>query len=233
MLVDSGLPCDTFNIVCCARLTRATAVSRIQAALAFFSSTGHPFSWWHGPSATPGQLGPLLAAAGLRSAETEHAMAATLAAQPDPPPRPSGLTVERVRTAAGLRGFASLCAANWTPPDLQVERYYGLAAPWLLREDSPQWLYLGTLDDRPVATAEVTVGGGVAGLYNIATHPALRRRGIGSAMTHEALKAARAAGHETAILQSAPSAAGMYARLGFVTFGRITEYKPSLPTSAV
>lgn len=227
VLVDSGLPCDTFNFVCRARLTPATAAARVHDALAFFARSGHPFSWWLSPGSTPDDLPCLLQKAGLEPAETEQAMALDLDALPEPPSRPPGFEVRRVRTATDLQAFAALSAANWSPPDPHVVWFYELAAPALLRPDAPQWLYLGLLNDRPVATAELALGGGVVGLYNIATAFASRGQGIGTAMTYEPLQAARGAGHHTAILQAAPDGIRIYARLGFIVTGTITEFKPA------
>jgi ribosomal protein S18 acetylase RimI-like enzyme len=105
-----------------------------------------------------------------------------------------------------------------------VLRFYELAAPVLLRDDAALWLYVGYLDDIPVATADLAIGGGVVGLYSICTLEAYRRRGFGSALTLQPLLDARAQGYRTAILQSA--ADSLYARAGFEPFGEITEYKP-------
>src|SRR5688572_14705595 len=45
-LVDSGLPDDTFNIICRARLDEADANLRIAAAIRTFRHAARPFSWW-------------------------------------------------------------------------------------------------------------------------------------------------------------------------------------------
>ena len=60
VVVDSGLPCDTFNLVCRARLNPATALPRIRAAIDSFTRTGRPFSWWHGPADQPPDLATYL-----------------------------------------------------------------------------------------------------------------------------------------------------------------------------
>ncbi|WP_437612309.1 GNAT family N-acetyltransferase [Sorangium sp. So ce834] len=226
VLVDSGLPCDTFNFVLRARLDAATAAARAAQAIDHFRRAGRPFSWWVGPADEPENLGDLLRAAGLEAAESEVAMAADLRALPADPAPPRGLEIARVRTPAQLRDFARLLAANWTPPDPHVVRFYEMAAPALLSDDAALWLYVGYLDDTPVATSELTVGGGVAGLYNISTLPSHRRRGIGRALTLRPLFDARAAGLRLAILQASADGLGLYAQVGFVATGRITEYKP-------
>ncbi len=228
VLIDSGLPCDTFNVVCRARLEPGTAHARIRAAVDYFARVGRPFSWWLSPGNQPANLDALLLAAGLHRAETELAMAADLHTLRLGELSPGGLQIRRVHTAAQLQDFAQITAANWTPPDADVLRFYELAAPALLANDAAIWLYVGYLEEVPVAAAELTVGGGVVGLYNIATLAAYRRRGFGTALTLQPLLHARAYGYRTAILQ-AQGADGVrvYARVGFEPFGQITEYKPA------
>jgi GNAT superfamily N-acetyltransferase len=224
VLVDSGLPCDTFNFVCRARLAEGNARERIRAAIRYFVDVGRPFSWWLNPGDEPAELGNMLLEAGLQRAETEMAMAAALDKLPLGELSPNGLHIKRVRTTAQLYDFATVVAANWTPPDPEVLRFYEQAALALLDNDPALWLYVGYLDDMAVATAELTVGGGVVGLYSVCTLESYRRRGFGSALTLRPLLDARTHGFHTAILQSA--ADSLYARIGFEPFGEITEYKP-------
>lgn len=225
-VVDSGLACDTFNLVCRARLSRAAAPHRIQETLGHFGERGHPFSWWLGPGSEPEDLPTLLEDAGLRAAEGELAMGMALTDLPSGVAGPAGLVVRRVETAADLAAFAALSAANWTPPDLNVVAFYRETAPHFLAPGCRQWLYLGYYADEPVATAELTLGGDVAGLYNIGTRPDVRGRRIGSVMTWTPLRDAARQGVTHAILQASEMGQNLYARLGFRAFGTITEYQP-------
>jgi ribosomal protein S18 acetylase RimI-like enzyme len=229
VLVDSGLHCDTFNVVCHARLSKNDALDRVCGALNWFAALGRPFSWWVGPADQPPDLGEMLLAAGLERAETELAMAIELEAIRERDLRPHGLQIHRVVTPAQLDDFARISAANWTPPDPHVLRFYEMAQPVLLTRESPLWLYVGYLDGLPVATAELTLGGGVAGLYNISTLEAFRRRGFGTALALQPLLDARAQDYSTAILQAAADGVSVYRRVGFEPFGEITEYKPPSP----
>lgn len=226
VLTDSGLPCDTFNLVCRARLTEGEAQAGIRAALAFYRAARRPFTWWVGPADQPANLGDLLISAGFAPAETEIAMAADLASLPAAPV-PVGLEIRRARSATELHDFACVVAANWDPPDPEVLRFYALTAPALLEPDAPLGFYVGYLAGEPVASAELTLGGGVAGLYSICTLEAYRRQGIGTAMALQPLLDARASGVATAVLQAAVAGVGIYTRVGFAGFGGITEYKPS------
>lgn len=226
VLADSGLPCDTFNFVCRARLERAAAPRVAAGAVAYFAERRRPFSWWVGPADQPADLGAILEDLGLQRAETELAMALPLDQLPKAVPAVHGLEVRRVGAPGELEAFARLSAANWTPPDPHVIAFYRQTVPVLLNPESPQWLYLGYLDGEPVATAEATVGRGTAGLYNISTRPPWRGRGIGSLMTWRPLHDARARGCDLGVLQAAPEGVGIYRRLGFTAFGDITEFKP-------
>jgi GNAT superfamily N-acetyltransferase len=219
VLTDAGLPSDTFNIICRARLAADQAPQQIRNAIRFFQQSGRPFSWWVGPADRPANLGQLLLDAGLQRADGELAMAANLAALPTSDSAPADLEIRRVRSIAELQDFAQVIAG---PAE---RRFYELAAPALLAADSPQWLYVGYMGDRPVATAELTASGGIAGLYNISTIESHRRRGIGTALTLRPLLDARDAGFRTGFLQAAAAGVGMYTRIGFQRFGDITEYK--------
>jgi ribosomal protein S18 acetylase RimI-like enzyme len=226
-LIDSGLPCDSFNFVCRARLTPASLRERIVWAARHFATARRPYSWWVGPADRPRDLGRALLDAGFRASESELAMAADLDALQPADLAPDGLHIERVATQRQLRDFAAINAANWSPPDAAVLRFYELAAPLLLAPGCPMWLYLGSVDGQPVSTAELTVGGGVAGLYNIATLEAHRRKGYGSALTLRPLLDARAQGYRTAVLQASADGQGVYARIGFRAVGEYTEYAPT------
>jgi ribosomal protein S18 acetylase RimI-like enzyme len=225
-LVDSELPCDTFNFVLRARLPPERTSARVREAIGHFRSVGRPFSWWVGPADRPANLGGILEAEGLGRSESEVAMTANLGELRDAPANPGGLKIRRARTEGELRDFARVNAANWSPPDPHVLRYFEEAAPLLLGPGSPLSFYVGYLGGEAVAAAELTEGGGVAGLYNVSTLESHRRRGFGAAMTLAPLLDARARGLGIAVLQASADGAGVYARLGFRPFGSIVEFKP-------
>jgi ribosomal protein S18 acetylase RimI-like enzyme len=226
VLVDAGVPSDTFNVVCGARLDPAAAAARIAAAIAHFRARGVPFTWWIDPGSRPPDLGTRLVAHGLVDAEDELGMALDLGRLPTAVAPPAGFTVRRVTSVAELAAFARVLAANWDPPDQAVIDFYARAAAVALAPDFPARFYIGYLEGEPVATSECFVGDGVAGLYAVVTLPRARRRGIGTALTVAPLLEARAAGVRTATLQASASGRGIYARLGFEPCGQFREYKP-------
>ena len=226
---ECGMDCDTFNAVCRARLSPGSADRRIGDAVAWFGT--RPFSWWVGPGDTPSDLGRRLVNAGLSASETERAMAVSLPGLRTAAAPSGNFEIRRARTASELSDFALVNAANWSPPDQNVVRFYERAAAILLGEGSPIRLYVGYAEGVAVASAELTVAGGVAGLYGISTLEAHRRRGYGTAMTLRPLLDARDEGIETAILQASAAGAPVYERIGFREFGGITEYKPETKAS--
>jgi GNAT superfamily N-acetyltransferase len=165
--------------------------------------------WWLGPSTRPPDAGRLLAEAGVPEVEAMPLMDVNLDALPA---QPAGVEVIEVRTPEQLAGWASAHAVA-NGQDAETERLWLTVMSELgigsLRH------FIAVLDDAPVASASTLTGGGTIGLYNVGTVPAVRGRGIGTAITLAALAAARRDGHRTAMLGAEPPAVPLYRRLGF------------------
>ena len=232
VIVDSGLPCDTFNVICRARMSEETFRDRIRDVIGYFARVNRPFTWWVTPGDKPSELSQHLVAEGLHYAGGESAMAADLTKLRMVDTSPKGLRVIRAQTASQIRDFAAVMAANWSPPDQEVLRFYDMAKASLLSHDSPLWLYVGYLGEMPVACSEVTISGGVVGLYNVCTLESHRRHGFGLAMTLKPLLDARERGWLTAILQASDRGAGIYKQIGFEPFGQVLEYQPASENSS-
>lgn len=214
VITDSGLECDTFNVVCRARHPR------IDEALAHCV---RPFSWWVAPGDLPADLGTLLEERGLMNDESELAMFLPL----DRLTASVSMRVERVRTREQLRAFAEINAANWSLPDENVLAFYRRASDAALRDDCPLRFYVGYVDHEPVASSELTLTGTTAGIYNVSTLRAYRRRGLGTAMTVWPLLEARREGATLGILQASEAGVSIYRRIGFEEYGEIREWRRS------
>jgi ribosomal protein S18 acetylase RimI-like enzyme len=75
--------------------------------------------------------------------------------------------------------------------------------------------FVGYLDGRPVATSALVASHRTAGVYNVATDPAFRGRGIGEAMTWHAVLRGAERGCGMASLQASEMGQPVYERMGF------------------
>lgn len=85
---------------------------------------------------------------------------------------------------------------------------------------------LAAVDDAGVvrATSGCDAFGEHARVFFVNTEPGWRRRGIGRAMSVEALRVAASSGARRAFLHATDDGASVYRRLGFETAGRLTRY---------
>jgi ribosomal protein S18 acetylase RimI-like enzyme len=85
--------------------------------------------------------------------------------------------------------------------------------------------YVGYIDGEPVSTAATVLGGGVIGVYNVATLHAYRRAGYGEAvMRHAVEQTRRRHGLSRTILQSTPQGFELYQRMGYRNVTRVAVF---------
>lgn len=148
-----------------------------------------------------------------------------------PPPAPAGVTIRRVRpeefdmarilaiahVAFGTGGTAIGSAG---PTERDARAAADPIVPSRMRDrirDGLTVLYVAEDDEGPIASGAHQPVDGVTEIVGVATLPAARRRGLGSAMTSALLEDARAGGMGTIFLSAAgDDVARIYERLGFV-----------------
>jgi GNAT superfamily N-acetyltransferase len=215
----SGLPIAFFNGAFCRRpVAPSDANAVVRAAIDFFGARAVPWLLWT-RSDTDVALSAACARAGLREVGGPPAM--VLPAIPrEAPALPDRVEVARA-SVADLGLVRQILADGFGMP-IEVTRTF-VSAPLFDTEGTA--VVVGRLDGTPMTTALVHVSGPTAGIYNVATLPDGRGRGLGAAATWAAVMAGRDMGAEHAILQSSSSGYPVYSRMGFVDVGRYEQWE--------
>ncbi|MEM7050626.1 MAG: GNAT family N-acetyltransferase [Acidobacteriota bacterium] len=212
------VPFPLFNNISRARLPEGREDQILDRILARSSA---PLMWWIGPTTRPLDLADRLRARGLEQGDDLPGMALDLADLPSVPEVPD-LEVRRVENDADLAAWSDVGAVGFGFPDFATAPFLDLFCA--IGTEPPWHHFVARADGRPVATASLLEGAGVAGLYNVATIPEARNRGIAAEISRRALAVAADLGYRTAILQSTLMAVGVYRRLGFREVCKLTLF---------
>lgn len=200
-----------FNGVLISRPPTAGADQVVRDTVAYFRSHGvSAFTWWLAPSLEPGAWSQHLLPHGFQYDDNTPGMAINLAALPS---LGQQSTIQVVEDRETLDTWARILVRGFEMPEEMAGVF--LAIMESVGKGVPIRHYLGLVDGEPVATSSLFLGSGVAGIYNVATLPAARGKGVGSAMTLIPLHEARDLGYNAGILQSSRMGYGLYRRLGF------------------
>jgi GNAT superfamily N-acetyltransferase len=218
-----GLPVAFTNNVHRTRLRSDTVEDRVAATASLLRERGVPALWWVGPLDAPAELPEVLQRNGFRASEDMPWMAAALSAVPDRS-LPGAVEAHRVDSPDRFEQFVDAMMRGFGDDPNVAAAMRSLHAAVGSTEDAAWQPFVATEQGEPVGSSGLQLGGGVAGVYNVATPPEHRGRGIGSAMTTLAMRWARDHGYDTAILGSSPKAIPLYERLGFRPVCRIGVY---------
>ena len=182
-----------------------------------------PIAWLVSSSTRPASLGTCLERNGWIR-EDAPGMALDLRSLDEPLSLPSQLTITRVSNEEQLNIWLRVMTVGSEIPEEGLNLLLDVVAKRGMAEDSTIHYYLGILDGRPVATSLLYFGGGVAGIYNVATLPEVRRQGIGRALTVAPLLHAHTLGYRIGVLQASPMGLNLYRRLGFREYCTFQAY---------
>lgn len=209
-----------FNGVFVSRPPAAGAEETVLDTVAYFRTRGvGAFTWWLAPSLDPGAWSRYLLSHGFQYDDNTPGMAIDLA---DLPPLGQQPTIQVVEDRETLDTWARTLVRSFEMPEkmagafLAIMKSVGMG--WPIRH------YLGLVDGEPVGTSSLFLGAGVAGIYNVATLPAARGEGVGSAMTLIPLYEARDFGYRAGVLQSSRMGYGVYRRLGFQKLCQVDHF---------
>ena len=213
-----------FNSILCARLDPESMVAAIETAIARGRSRNVPIAWWIGPTTSPTDLGQHLASHGFARIGDMAGMAVDLRAVKPIPSSPPDVTITEVQDTESLKTWCHVSAVGFGMPDSANSVWLDTFTSIGLGPAVPFRHYLGWWEGEPVAASSLLLGAGVAGIYNVATLPSARRRGIGTAVTFAPLRKAQAMGYRVSVLQSSQMAYSVYRRLGFQEYCKIDLY---------
>jgi ribosomal protein S18 acetylase RimI-like enzyme len=214
------VPLGDFNRIMVRTVTADPSEAEIDALLAELDGVPE-VSCWLPPGGGQQALESRFASRGFRGGDGPGVPAmwtetADLAASPLPP----GVTIERVVTPEASDLMTRVAVDGFGAPRLYEPPMADLFRPIATRPVSPVRLFLARLDGRAVATALGAVSGETVGIYNVATLPEARGRGIGGAVTLAAILDARDRGVRLAVLESSGMGLPVYQRLGFTVAAR-------------
>jgi GNAT superfamily N-acetyltransferase len=224
VLLSSGVPIALFNP---AFITGAPSdpVAVVERCFDHYEPLGVPFALYFRDEVAPG-----LADACLARGLVEHWRPPLMVLDPIPPSTgPAGASLEIRRVdATNVGDYTETLSAGFGMPHELAERMLGRS---LLKVKGFTG-FLGVIGDEPVGTSGLCLSEAVAGVYNVATLPARRGRGIGAALTWAAAWAGRDLGATCSILQASEQGEPVYRRMGYQSPTRYRQFVPAGPESA-
>jgi ribosomal protein S18 acetylase RimI-like enzyme len=222
----SNLNRSGYNGITLARFSPGHLDEQIEACLEPFRQSETPLTWWVGPLSEPASLGRALQAHGFIHNRDMIGMAAALDTLAGCASPALDYRFEPVLDRAGLEQWMPLFMETFGMPASDAALVTDIFAQLSFAPDSEWRHYFIRAQGQVLATGSLHLGGGVAGLYNIATRPAYREHGLGTAITLLIFEQARQMGYTFGTLQTTyPNALRLYHRLGFEVYCKIGIYQ--------
>jgi ribosomal protein S18 acetylase RimI-like enzyme len=201
------------NYVCLSSIKPSQFTSRFHEIANYFNH--QPFGFWVA-STTP-IYGKQLKNFGFSKFHHLEAMYNKTA---DVIPKASDLTLKRVSTKKALNEFVKILG-NYGPHVKKLYKNFQSFA-----DDCPYQMYLGYLDDKPVACGSLFMVNGRGGIFDIYTKESERGKGFATKMTSELINRLSKLGiSEVSLLSSSPEGSRVYKALGFKTIGYLDFYE--------
>lgn len=221
----SDIPVSLFNSIMDARLTHENVDATIQSLVSDAETREVPLLWWLGPSSQPTDLANYLPKYGFAIDDDGPGMAVLLENLYESLPMPADLSIQPVLDDDARWEWCRTMALGFEIPEAMLE-FAVNSWHYLLNRVDPETTraYLARLNGNAVATSMLQLGGGVVGIYAVATIPEARRRGVGGIVTLYPLLQARTLGYKAGILQASEMGFPVYRSLGFAEYCRISSY---------
>lgn len=221
-MANSGLNCDTFNII---HILDGKKISKVELQAVIDNFLHHHLSfciWVNNENLTPHLRQIFTDLSMICQGEEVGIMLDLHAYECIEVPKHEHIT--QVKNTSKLKDYARVIASNWRPPDDNILEYYKLTAAQYL--SNPEiMLLLYYQENKPVATVEMFPSDGkTMGIYGLATLEDSRGMGIGSALMTKALNEAKRLNYQQVVLQASEDGLGIYKKLGFRPYTKYYEF---------
>lgn len=215
----TNMPDHFMNLIVCTDLPEDGIHELIGGALDHFRALNiRKLTWLTDEGELAAEIKKHLLAHGVTFTEAlSREMAADLMALQEELPFPEGLEIVPVENEEMLQQWIHTAGIGFDVPAQYEQVWYDFFVEAVL--ELPFRTYLARLHGRPVATSQLFLSAGVAGIYNVTCIPEARGQGIGAAIALAPSLAARGMGYRVAILQASDLGYPVYRRLGFQDFG--------------
>ncbi len=211
IVINAHVPDSMCNMVINAQLHEENALDVIKTAIAYFARESMPFAWWVGPEDTPQDMPRLLQTAGMPQTKIHLGMHLPVEHYSF---TQTTLRVERVLESRQIEDYIAIIH-DAHEDNKTIQKWYHQLRKLPFELHDYEQLYVGYLDDIPVACGLLTLHNDIAGLYNLVTKKEYRRQGLGTAMLQELITRSQEAGFTHVGLIAQKGAVSLYEKLGF------------------
>jgi hypothetical protein len=166
-----------FNGFLCSASPTSDDREIIQATIQYFTERRvETFSCWLEPPLQRSDWETFLSEYSFDFSDGTPGMAVDLHTFPETPAMPDGLEIRAVEDKSMLRAWAHVFTIGYGMPPAWEDMIFDVWDKMGL--DFPVRNYLGYLNGEPISTSTVFYSAGVAGIYDVATLPEARGRGL-------------------------------------------------------
>jgi GNAT superfamily N-acetyltransferase len=218
--VDSGLSCDTFNIIHIHDGGRVLTEDIIDA-VNYYRTRHLAYCIWICKENVTESVKAAIKCLNLKQQNLEPGMVLNL----DDYKPARNLHHENALMGNDVKliqDYAEVVAKNWTPTDVNVLEYYRRTASTIIACKETIRFSVYYQENRPVSVIElISSNNKTVGLYGLVTLENYRGQGIGTGLLTFVLNKCKELGFSNVILQASDDGIGIYKKLGFIIY---TEY---------
>lgn len=220
--VDSGLSCDTFNIIYIHHSN--LVLDELKGVVEQYEKNQREYCIWIGEENLSPQVENILSSLNIKRQAHEAGMILLLE-EYTPIADTKHTNISEVKNLDQLKEYAKVIAENWSPPDQNVMDYYDRTSRHYLDKSNNIQLLIYAHEGAPASTVEMfPTDEETVGLYGFATLSKYRGQGIGTSLLTFCLNKAKELGYKRVILQGTDDGLGIYRRFGFREVTNYYEY---------